>query len=189
MKQGELFQIDKIIPFLRVTFGKDGHSAADNAAGLFHKGFQRREAFTGGDHIVHKKDSLALHELGIRTVQIQMLLLGGGDGLHGDAEDIPHVKLGAFPGEEILFVPILPRHFVGERNALCFGGDQVVVFRRLCKQLLGACNGQFRVAKNYETGNGQCVRYRADGKIPLETGNAHMMVHGNRSFIHISIQI
>ena len=30
MKQGELFQIDKIIPFLRVTFGKNGHSAADD---------------------------------------------------------------------------------------------------------------------------------------------------------------
>ena len=38
------------------------------------------------------------------------IILGGGDGLNGYAEDVPHVELGAFSCQNVLFVACLTRH-------------------------------------------------------------------------------
>ena len=63
MEEGELFQIDEILPVLGVALGKNRHSAGDDAASLVHQLLQRLKALTGGDHIVHNENPLALQQV------------------------------------------------------------------------------------------------------------------------------
>ena len=153
VKQGQLLQIDQVGPLLSIALGQNGHAAADLAAGLFHQSFQGFQAFAGGDDIVHDQNFLSLDQCSIGTVQIQLLLPGGGDGIDGDGEDVPHVQLGSLPGKNILGITGLTGHFMGQGNALGFGGENVVIFRGTLQQLPGTGYGQLLIAKDYEAGN------------------------------------
>ena len=93
VKQGQGFQIDQIGSVNGIALGQNGHPAADLAAGLLDQSFQSLQALAGGDDVVHDQNLLALHQRGISAVQIQLLLLGGGDGIDGDGENVPHVEL------------------------------------------------------------------------------------------------
>ena len=172
VEQGQLFQIDEVGTLLRVALSQNGHASADDAACFLYQSFQRLQALAGGDHVVHDEDALALHQCGVRAVQIQLLLLGGGDGMHRNAENVPHVQLGGFPCQHVLLIPGLTGHLVGQRNALGLRGDDVVIFRRAFQQLPGAGHGQLLIAEDYKSGNGQRIIYRADGQIPLKA-HAH----------------
>ena len=102
----------------------------------------------------------------------------GGDGAHVHLENVPHIEFCTLPGQHIPGISMLPGHFVGQRNALGLGGENVIVLRGFLQQLLGAGHGQLRVAENNETCDGQVLIHRADGKVPLQTGNSHVIIHG-----------
>ena len=70
---------------------------------------------------------------------------------------------------------------MSQRNALGFGGDDVVVFGGARQQLPGAGDGQFLVAEDYKARNGEFIVDRADGKIPLQACNFHMIIHGKNA--------
>ena len=53
VEQGQLFQIDQILSVLGIALCQHSHTACDDAAGLFHQGFQGKQALAGGDHVVH----------------------------------------------------------------------------------------------------------------------------------------
>ena len=67
-EQGQLFEVDEILPLLGVALGENRHAPADFAAGLFHQRFQSVQALTGGNHIIHDENPLALHEGRVRAV-------------------------------------------------------------------------------------------------------------------------
>ena len=66
---------------------------------------------------------------------------------------------------------------MGQRNALCLGSEDVIVFRCPLQQLPGALHGQLLVAENYETGNIQLVGNGTDGQVAGQTCNIHLVIH------------
>ena len=131
---------------------------------------QTVQAAAGADHVVHNQNPLAIHIFQILFVQHQTLLGSRGDGLILHDHRFRHVKLGTFTGRNIALAA-LPAHLVGQRNALCLGGDDDVKLGALFEQLGGTGNGEFHVAEHDKRRNGQLIVYLADRQLPCQTGD------------------
>ena len=133
------------------------------------------------DDIVDDEDALAAHQSGIIAIQIEGLLLGGGDRLDIDRNDIVHIELDRLSGQNIGIIAMLTGHFVGQRNTLGFGCDQQIVFGGTLEKLGGTGTGQVGVAEDDEACDLQLVADGADGQVAFQTCDGHSVIHLYRS--------
>ena len=120
-----------------------------------------------GDDVVENEDALAAHLLGIRRVEDEGLLPGGGNGLDLDLQHAGHVSLGLLAREKILVCTALARHFVKQRNGLRLRRDEVVILRRALQQLRGAVDRELDVPEDDEGADEQIVADRAERQLAL----------------------
>ena len=73
MEHRQLLKVDDVVAVLGVALGKDGHTACDDAARLFHELLDSGKGLAGGDNVVDDKDALAAYELGIGFIEVEML--------------------------------------------------------------------------------------------------------------------
>ena len=157
----------------RPALGEDRHAADDVAAGLFDQRFEGAEGFAGGDHVVHDHHALAAHVVGVGAVEVEGLLVVGGDGAHLGGEDVLHVELRTLAGEHIPLVAQQARHLADQRNALGFGGDQHVVLGTARVQRGCAGGGQLGVAEDHERADLHRLADRAQGQTALKARDGH----------------
>ena len=176
-EEGQLFEIDDIVAVLGIALCEDRHSAADDAAGFFDKGFDSAERIASGNYIVDNEDFLAFHLSGMGSVEIEGLGICCCDGVYLIGDDIAHIELDRLACEEICRVAMLAGHFMSKRNTLGFSCDDVIILRCALEKLGSAGCCQFAVSENDECSDLEFVCQRAKGKLAVEAGDIHFVVH------------
>ena len=95
-----------------------------------------------------------------------------------------HIELRTLAGDEISLIARKTRHLVRERNALCLGGDYVIVFGSAVKQRFCAGCGKLGVSEYDESADIDVFVERAERQIALEAGDIHGV--GNTAALPVS---
>ena len=122
VKERELFEVDEIVALGCIALGKDRHTSADIAACGVYELFDGKQALTGRDNVVNDKYSLTSHQLSVSLVEIELLLLGGGDRVNGHLKNARHIELCRLSCEEVFLISRESCHLVDERDSLRLGG-------------------------------------------------------------------
>ena len=162
---------------LRVALGEDCHPAGDYAARAGDELLHSAEGFAGGNNVINDEHALALDELGVGSIDDELLYAHRGDGLDVHLEHAGHIGLGAFAGEEVLIRAALAGHFIQQRDRLGFRCDQIIVLGSALEQLGGAVNGKLHIAEHDECADVQVVRHLAQGQLAFQAGNVHLVSH------------
>ena len=110
-----------------------------------------------------------------------MLLLFRRDGVDVYLEYTGHIELRRLSGKEILVLAALTRHLMDQRDALCLGGNHVIIFRRLLQKRRCGLYRQLNIPENHKCANIKVIRDLADRQISLYACDCHRVMHGTYS--------
>ncbi|MPM80947.1 hypothetical protein SDC9_127998 [bioreactor metagenome] len=100
-----------------------------------------------------------------------------GYGAHRNFKYAGHIELFALARKQVFILAALARHFIKQRNALCFRRNQIVILRRALEKLSRAVFCKLDIAEYNERADIQLIRDLAQRQLAFHAGYIYRVLH------------